>query len=59
MKTDGGGTITVTARSALNQAGNTNMPFADVNDSMQLYSITDGAGTFAWRVGANDTLSLS
>jgi hypothetical protein len=58
MRADGG-TCTVTADSTINQAGNTVMPFDTVNDSLMLYSIQDGSGTFAWRVGTNDGLTLS
>jgi len=58
LKTDGGDCV-VTASSAINQTGNTVLTFGDVNDSVQLYSIQDGSGTFAWRIAGNDTVAAS
>jgi len=57
LKTDGGD-CTVTASSAINQAGNTIMTFADAGDVIQLVSISDGSSK-EWRVVANDGISLS
>ena len=59
LQTDGGGDCTVTADSTINQAGNTILVFGDANDSVLLYSIRDGSGTFAWRVANADGLSPS
>ena len=53
LKTDGG-TCTITASSAYDQSGSTSLTFDDVNDSVRFYSITDGSGTFAWRVAGSD-----
>ena len=54
-----GGDCTVTADSAINQAGNTIITFGDANDNVMLYSIRDGAGTFAWRIANNDGTALT
>ena len=57
--TDGGGTLTITATSGVNQAGNTSIALADANDYMSFISIRDGEGTYAWRILINDGASLS
>lgn len=56
---DGGGSRAVTAASAINQAGNTVMTFADVNDSITLESFPTGSGTYKYRVVYNDGVALS
>ena len=59
LAVDGGGDRVITAASALNQAGNTVATFADVGDMLTLYSVRDGASSYAWRVLQNDGVVLS
>lgn len=56
--TAGGGTRTITVASAINQAGNTKMAFTQANDWILLRGVSSG-GTLAWRVAANDGVTLS
>lgn len=56
-KTDGG-SIAITVASAINQAANTIITMADVNDSIRLHAI-DNNGTLCWRVVCNDGCALS
>lgn len=59
FKTDGGSTgIAITAATAVNQAGNTVLTFADAGDHLVLEAIEIGAA-LAWRVVANDGVALS
>lgn len=53
-----GGSLVVTAATAINQAGNTVMTMADVNDAIVLKAFTLAAG-LRWRVIANDGVALS
>lgn len=53
-----GGTRAVTAASAINQAGNTIMTFAQASDFIELTAISLN-GALAWRVAANDGVALS
>lgn len=53
-----GGTITVTASGAINQAGNTVMTFNAPEDSITLIG-ANVAGVVRWRVLANDGVALS
>lgn len=53
-----GGTITVTASGAINQAGNTAMAFNVPDDSITLIGASV-AGSLRWRVLANDGVDLS
>ena len=60
MMTDGGGDRVITADSAINQAGNTIMTFAAVDDMCILESVqVDADGNCEWRVVANDGVALS
>lgn len=59
LAADGGGDRVITAASALNKAGNTVMTFADVGDMATLYSVRDGASSYAWRLVMNDGVVLS
>jgi len=59
LDTDGGGDRVITAASALDKAGDTIMTFAAAGDSVQLLSVRDGAASYAWRVQANDGVTLS
>ena len=52
------GTITVAASQAINQAGNTQMSFAQNTDSITLIGVSV-AGSLRWRVLANDGVALS
>lgn len=56
--TDGGDCV-VTFASPINVAGNTIGTFADATDYLDLFSVRDGAASFAWKVGANDGVALS
>ena len=59
FKTDGGSTgIAITAATAVNQAGNTVLTFADAGDHLVLEAIEIGAA-LAWRVVCNDGVALS
>lgn len=55
-----GGTRTITVASAINQAGDTTLAFANVDDYVVLESVPVGSGVYEWRVvvneGANDSL---
>ena len=57
FQTDGGDVV-ITAASAINQAGNTQITLNDANDSITLRGIHDGAG-FKWRVLVNDGCTLA
>lgn len=57
FKTDNGDCV-ITADSAINQAGNTVMTFADAGDVIELVGVEDGA-SLQWRVLANDGVALS
>ena len=52
------GDCVVTVASAVNQAGNNTLTFADAGDNLVLIGI-DIDGTLAWRVVANDGVALS
>ena len=54
-----GGDITMTADTAINQAGNNTMTWADAGDHLLLISAEISPGTYAWRVVANDGVALS
>jgi hypothetical protein len=58
FETDGGDCV-ITADSAINQAANTIMTFADAGDHIRLVGGRDGAGDYEWRVVANDGVALS
>ncbi len=51
------GVVTITADSGVNQAGNVEMPFTDVGDTVMLVSIRDTTTTYAWRIMGNDTIT--
>jgi len=53
-----GGDIAITVISAVNQAGNTVLTFADAGDIIVLKAVRV-AGALVWRVVANDGISLS
>jgi hypothetical protein len=53
------GDVVITADSAINQAGNTIMTFADGGDHIRLLGARDGTAGAAWRVVANDGVALS
>ena len=60
MRTDGGGDRVITAASAINQAGNTILTFADVEDFIALTSVRKVGGVgFRWQVLSNDGVALS
>ena len=56
--TNGGGTRTITASQAVNQAGNTKMAFAAAADACTLTAFSI-AGALQWRVTYNDGVALS
>lgn len=58
MKTDGGGDIVIASASAINQAGNNRMTFANVRDTIKLVAIEAAAG-LVWQVAYNDGVALS
>ena len=58
MKVDGGNCV-ITADTALNQAGNTIMTFADAADTILLVSIPDGTSGYKWKILGNDGVALS
>ena len=58
FETDGGDCV-ITADSAVNQAGNNTLTFADGGDHLRLQGGRDGAGDYEWRVIANDGVALS
>jgi hypothetical protein len=58
FETDAGNCV-VTADSAINQAGNNTLTFADAGDHIRLVGGRDGAGAREWRVLANDGVALS
>lgn len=49
LKTDGG-TITLTSASAMNQAGNNTLAFADIGDTAHLVAVEDDAASLEWRI---------
>lgn len=53
------GAITITADSAVDQAGNTSLLFEDGGDHLRLVGGRDGAGDFEWRTVANDGITAS
>jgi len=53
-----GGDIAITVISAVNQAGNTVLTFADAGDIIVLKAV-QVAGALVWRIVANDGISLS
>lgn len=55
---DGGGAITVTAASAVNQTGNNTIALQDAGDTIVFYSIKIGSA-YKWRVVVNDGCTLS
>lgn len=57
FRTDGGDCV-VTADTAINQAGNTVMTFADAGDEITLRAIRVGTAN-VWRVASNDGVALS
>lgn len=57
VKTDGG-TIVITAATAINQAGNNTITMAEVDDMIALVAIESGAG-LKWKVLASDGAALS
>lgn len=57
VKTDGG-TCVITASAAVNQTGNNTLTLADVNDSILLVGIENGANK-VWRVVCNDGVALT
>lgn len=56
MDTDGGD-IVITVASAVNEAGNTTLTFAEIGEHIQLVAISIG-GTLVWRVAVNDSVVL-
>lgn len=48
MKTDGGGTRTITVASAFNASGNTTIALDDAGDSICLEASLGSAGVFKW-----------
>ena len=56
--TVGGGTRTITADQAINQAGNTHMAFTQARDFIELEAVTVG-GALRWQVTANDGVTLT
>lgn len=50
LKTDGGGTLVLTAAAGLNVALETQATFADASDFLSLISVTISAGSFRWEV---------
>lgn len=58
VDTDGGGNRVITAASAVNQAGNTVMTFADAGDTVRLLAISL-AGVPKWRIVDNEGVALS
>lgn len=66
MVTDGGGDITITASSPINQAGDTSLVFADVHDMVDLVSVKDvvksgdTAAAYRWAIaGEAGTINVS
>jgi hypothetical protein len=57
FETDGGDCV-ITADTAVNQAGNTSLTFADGGDHLRLCGGRDGSGGLAWRVVVNDGITL-
>lgn len=57
-KSNGGGTRTVTAASAINVAGNTHMAFSAASQVLTLRGVQRG-GALAWSVQGNDSVVLS
>jgi hypothetical protein len=53
------GDCVITASSAINQAGNTSLTFADGGDHLRLAGGRNGAGGREWRAIANDGVSLA
>lgn len=51
MDTDGGGDITVTVASAVNQSSHTSLPFGDAGDYVALRSLKIGTAYY-WRIVA-------
>lgn len=58
MYTDGGDAV-VTADSAVNVTGNNTLTFADVQDTISLVGVRDGASAYRWSVVGNDGVALS
>lgn len=58
FETDGGDLV-ITAGSAINQAGNTALTFADGGDHLRLVGGRNGAGGREWRVLSNDGIALA
>lgn len=56
---DAGGSWAITSATAINQAGNTIMTFADAQDFIMLEAVATGAATLRWQVVANDGVALS
>ena len=54
-----GGDIVITASTAVNQAGNTSLTFADAGDHIKLESVEVAANSYAWRIVANDGVALA
>lgn len=50
LKTDGGGTLVLTAAAGLNVALETQATFADASDFLSLISVTISAGSYRWEV---------
>ena len=50
LKTDGGGTLVLTASAGLNVALETQATFADASDFLSLISVTISAGSHRWEV---------
>lgn len=49
----------ITSSSAVNQAGNTSLTFADIGDHLALESIEDAPDSYEWHVLANDGVALA
>lgn len=58
LDVDGGGDRVVTAASAINAAGNTQMTFGDAGDFIVLFAVQVG-GVLAWRVMENEGVALA
>lgn len=54
-----GGTVVITSAQAINQAGNTIITMADLNDFIELVGVKCAGGVLRWRVAANDGAALS
>ena len=54
LDVDGGGDCAITVASAYDQTGSTVINLTDAGDSIVLYSVKKGTGTYVWRTMASD-----